>query len=594
MCGIVAFIHQNSKIEQNILDQATSSLSHRGPDSQNTILLEGQLIGFGATRLKLVDITDQSNQPFQKHHLTLIFNGEIYNFRTIRKTLQDQGIIFQTSGDTELVIESIQYWGLEKAVQTFRGSFVFIIYDSQKNQICIARDIFGEKQLVYTQTKSGNWLFASEIKALTKHPEVTLQPDLDGLTSLYFLGLFNDPETSLFKNISHFPPATIATIDLKTNQITYQKYWDYNQFQIDTKFTQKDIPELAEEIKNLLNQSVKMQLQSDFKTASILSGGIDSSFITILANQYLLQTDEPNQLDCITAHYSKGGSHDYQYVNKLIELNPNLRLQNATFPEIITEDYLSKITFHNESPILGMFHLSIFQNYKTAHDLSYKTVINGQGSDELWFGYYHTYEFMKTKQSKNPIKYLTNYFKQIHYFFDYDIPKSSKDNFQSVIENTLTKYFPISDQKFQNKLVKLYFSTYLKNVMRMEDRLSMASSVEVRLPFLYQELVELALKIPATLKTVNQKSKSILRLAGKNILPKSIQNRAKTPFPEPQHPFLSDLQNNYYRDKVLNSNLIAETFRLSKNSLDKIYKKTPSRIKFQLYMLQIFENTFLK
>ena len=229
MCGITGFIDFKKNSSKAILEKMTNTMHHRGPDGSGTEIIENAncTVGFGHRRLSIIDLTEHSKQPMKANENWITFNGEIYNFKAIRAELEKEGIAFETSGDTEVVLKSYAFWG-EKCLEKFIGMFVFVIYDSVKNQVFAARDRAGVKPFYFYQTND-LFLFSSELKAFHEHPNFTKELNLSAVGA--FMQFGNVPsDMCIFKDCYKLKPGHSLTISLEKRTFETKQYWNVYDF----------------------------------------------------------------------------------------------------------------------------------------------------------------------------------------------------------------------------------------------------------------------------------------------------------------------------------------------------------------------------
>jgi len=281
MCGIVGIINLNKKpVNRGILLDMTSALAHRGPDNEG-IYLDG-FVGLGHRRLSIIDLSEVANQPMhtQNKQYSIVYNGEVYNFKALREALKIEGYKFKSNSDTEVVLQSFVQHGL-KALNKFNGMFAFGIWNHKEKTLTLARDRYGIKPL-YCWNNGKVFLFSSEIKAFLKHPDFAVELDKKTLLEYFtFQNVFTDK--TLFKGVTIVPPGSFLEINFK-NAIKYTsgKYWDFHFQEEKNTRNEKDY---IEELDRLFKQAVKRQLVSDVEIGSYLSGGLDSGAITAVASR---------------------------------------------------------------------------------------------------------------------------------------------------------------------------------------------------------------------------------------------------------------------------------------------------------------------
>lgn len=499
MCGIAGLVHlKGERVDPTILQEMTDSLIHRGPDGGG-VLARGA-IGMGHRRLAILDLTDAAAQPMREGDYAITFNGEIYNYQELQKELTQLGFHFTTRSDTEVVLKSCIAWG-EKAVLRFNGMFAFAFWDRRKNSILLARDRYGIKPLYYT-TVANQFLFASESKAFLKHPHFTVDMDPEALLEyMTFQNFFTD--RTLFKGVKILPAGT--TLLIEEGEVGRpRRYWD---FHFQEEGTRKSDAEYEEELDHLFTQSVKRQLVADVEISAYLSGGMDSASITAIAarsHPYIksftvgfdlasaqgieIAFDERRAAEALSAFCK---TEHYEMVLKAGDM----------------ERVMPLLSWHLEEPRVGQCYPN-FYAAKLAGKFG-KVVLAGTGGDELFAGY--PWRYYRAVNVKNFQDYIDKYY----HFWQRLVPEellpsvlkplwsscggvSPRDIFQSVFGAHQT--VPKTATDYVNHSLYFEAKTFLHGLLVVEDKMSMASGLETRVPFLDNDLVDFAMKLPLDLK----------------------------------------------------------------------------------------------
>ena len=507
MCGIAGLIRHNQQpVSLSDVKLMTDAIIHRGPDGEGQ-WADGN-IGIGHRRLSIIDLSDKAAQPMfaQDDRYVLSYNGEVYNFRELRDELRCRGHDFTSDTDSEVVLKSLIEWG-PKALNKFNGMFAFAFYDRHEKQLMLARDRYGIKPL-YIAQQNGMFAFASEQKGILALPHIDARLDKEALLEYFtFQNILTDK--TLLRDISLFPAGFYATLhtDKLGGGLSYYRYWDYH-FKEPTK--KVSAREYKEELDRLFQQAVKRQMVSDVEIGSYLSGGMDSGSITAMASQHV-----PN-LKTFTCGFDMRGASG-------IELGFDEREKSEYMSSVFgTEHYeivlksgdmercLPALAWHLEEPRVGQS----YPNYYVSRLASkfVKVVLSGAGGDELFGGY--PWRYYRATNCQNFEDYIDNY-----YVF-----------WQRLVNNSELKqlFFPIWDDvshvwtrdifrdvfaNHQNELAcpedyinhSLYFEakTFLHGLFVIEDKISMAHSLETRLPFMDNDLVDFAMSCPINLKLNN-------------------------------------------------------------------------------------------
>ena len=587
MCGIAGFIDFTKKSDYNILKKMTDVLHHRGPNDSGYSFysLSNYNLGFGHRRLAILDLSNNAHQPMKFGNLEIIYNGEVYNFKEIRRELEKYGYSFVSNSDTEVILKAFHKWGLY-SIEKFRGMFSFTIYDSKNEKIYFFRDRVGVKPLYYYINK-GIFLYASELKALYEHPNFEKKIDINSLSMYLQFGYIEGPNT-IFKNTYKLTPASYIEYNLKTNTFEIKKYWNVVDFYIKDKY-KLSYNESQEKLENILIDSFSLRMISDVPVGTFLSGGIDSSLVTAILqkhynttiNTFTIGFDDEKYNE---AHYAKkianylGTQHTEHYCSKkdAIDIIPKL-------PIIYDEP------FGDSSAIPTVL---VSQIAKQNVDV----VLSGDGGDEVFHGYtsydlfYKRYNFLSNIPFKSFVKNILN-------FIPDPIMSFQKTNekfylkylkFKDSLEfNDISNMFKISNSVFTKteilRLLGNYFyqeNDYTHNINYFEsmmisdfqgyladdilvkvDRASMSVSLESREPLLDHKIIEFAAQLPIEYK----QNKRILKDILSKYIPKELFERKKTGFGIPINDWLRK-ELKYLIEYYLNATLIEK-----QNIFDKEY-----------------------
>jgi len=548
MCGICGFNWE----DKELLRGMTNILRHRGPD--NGGLYTDEKVSLGQRRLSIIDLSDAGNMPMfnEDNSILLIFNGEIYNSPDIRIKLEKHGHRFSSNNDSEVLIHGYEQWG-EKVIEKFNGMFAFCLYDLKNKKLFLARDRLGIKPLYY-YWDNNRFIFASEIKALLLAGiprEVNLKAARQYLQLRYIPG-----EETLFKGIKKLLPG--YTLTLKDNNLEANQFWDIPVPQI----KKNDLSETKNNIKELLSASVNRRLVADVPLGFYLSGGIDSAAITALASQL---KEEPLKT------FSIGFDSEFDELSKAREIAEHFQTEHY---EIILKENISplipKILWHLDVPhgdpvVIPQFKLSQLASQKV------KVVLSGEGADELFAGYVQYKTFLQARKAilfpKTITTNLANItpIKILDKFYDYQssIGEKGKEKVIDFLENIRDKEtayhnlisilsnkderllfsedfrnvrrrnmrFPENRKPLLNQLLYFDTKTWLPNyVLFINDRMTMAHSIEGRVPFLDHSLVEYSTNLSPKLKINRGINKYILRKSMEAVLPKQATQTKKHAF----------------------------------------------------------------
>tara|TARA_A100000171_G_C2135957_1_gene150249 strand:- start:1653 stop:3539 length:1887 start_codon:yes stop_codon:yes gene_type:complete len=579
MCGIAGILYQDGQpAEPRVVRQMTDLIAHRGPDGEGTYC-SGPM-GLGHRRLAIIDLSSAGHQPMQTKdgRFTIVYNGEVYNFNELRSELEAAGWVFRSNTDTEVVLNALAHWGPE-AIRRFNGMFAFALWDEKEQKLLLARDRYGVKPLYFT--KVGNKiLFASEIKSFLAEPAFQVKVNKDSLLEYLTFQNFFTSQT-LYDNVRLIPAATYITVTLGVEQgLSEKRYWD---FDFSSKGEEKSHGEHVEELDFLIRQAVNRQLVGDVPVGAYLSGGMDSGAITAIASP---QIEDMHTFTVGYDSYSAGG------LELAMDERPQAELMSYLFKtrhyEMVLkagdmERCMQQLVWHMEEPRVGQS----YPNYYAAHLASKfsKVVLAGTGGDELFGGY--PWRYYKAVNNENFDDYVEKYYSywqriltnaEISKVF----PGMSKAHAR---EHTLGKFKDVfsshaneltSPEDYVNHSLYLEAKTFLHGLLVMEDKLSMAHGLETRVPFLDNDLVDFAQKLPVRFKLGNLKEvvqmnendpvkgakyfnktkdgKLLLREAVGKFIPSEVSKGVKRGFSAPDEAWFKGDSIEYVREKLLNKN----------------------------------------
>jgi asparagine synthase (glutamine-hydrolysing) len=507
MCGIVGQINfDKSPVSPVVLKKMTDAIIHRGPDGEGHWIEES--VGFGHRRLSIIDPSPLGRQPMvsRDQRYVLTYNGEIYNFRELRTELETKGYGFRSQTDSEVVLYALVEWGSD-ALLKFNGMFALAFWDRKRKQLILARDRYGIKPLYYFQNKR-KIVFSSEQKAILEQPAFDRKINKQALLEYFtFQNLFTNQ--TLLEGIYLLKPGHFATLDTVegTKALKHTLYWDY-EFSEPEKTIPKE--EYLEELDRLFKQAVNRQLVSDVELGSYLSGGMDSGSITAIAASsfpYLktftcgfdlssasgmeLAFDERTKAEAMSAKFK---TEHYEMVLKSGDM----------------ERCLPKLAWHLEEPRVGQSYPN-FYAAKLASKFV-KVVLSGAGGDELFGGY--PWRYYRGVSAKNFDEYIDEYY----LYWQRLLPNTTisevfapiwndvkdiwtRDIFESVFSNHANSLERPED--YINHSLYFEAKTFLHGLFVVEDKLSMAHSLETRVPFMDNDLVDFAMQCPVNLKLNN-------------------------------------------------------------------------------------------
>lgn len=498
MCGFAGVLRTDGEpVAAGTVARMATSISHRGPDSDG-VWADGP-VGLGHRRLAIIDLTASGHQPMSNENgdLVIIYNGEVYNFQQLRLELETAGHRFHSHSDTEVVVHAYQEWGID-CLRRFNGMFAFAIWDRRKREMLIARDRFGVKPLYY-YWDGAKFIFASEIKAILAHPGVRRGISYPALNEYFtFQNILTD--LTLFDGIRLLPAGHYATIAADSHDgPVVRQYWDYD---FSSQITDISPEEASEELRRLFLQAVTRQLVSDVPIASYLSGGMDSGSITAVAGRQL------GRLMTFTAGFDLSSASglelafdertDAEFLSNLLKTEHYEMVMHAGDMEAV----MPELIWHLEDLRVGQ----CYPNYYVARLAGkfVKVVLSGAGGDELFGGY--PWRYYRGLNSTGPDAYHRNYYD----FWQRLVPDQEKQQLFNegtyrqlnghstfdAMRGVFRKDMPLeTNADFVNASLYFELKTFLHGLLVVEDKMSMAHSLETRVPFLDNDLVDFACRL---------------------------------------------------------------------------------------------------
>ncbi|MCI5904488.1 MAG: asparagine synthase (glutamine-hydrolyzing) [Oscillospiraceae bacterium] len=561
MCGFVGFT--NTKNNSNrIIEDMMEKIKHRGPDSGGKYV-DGD-IALGFRRLSIIDITSSGDQPIYNEDRTkvLLFNGEIYNFQSIREDLVAKGHTFTTKTDSEVLLHGYEEYG-EELLNKLRGMFAFVIWDTKTKELFGARDFFGIKPLYYAQM-GDTFMFGSEIKAFLTHPDFKKELNEAALEN-YLTFQYSPTTETFFKNVYKLPAAHF--FKYSGGKLTVKRYWDIH-FNADQ---QPDLDSWVDQISDTFKDSVEAHKIADVEVGSFLSSGVDSSYVAAVAN--------------VDKTFTVGFGEDERYneIGWAKEFSKYIDKENIS--KVITpEEYwnvISKVQYHMDEPLADPSCIALYFVCNKASEYV-KVVLSGEGADEIFGGYNVYKEPMSVPAynliprpirrgigavaSKLPAKRGVNFLvrrgKDLEerfignaYMFSEKERKALlkiKTDAPNAIEITKPFYDQVKDKDAVTKMQYLDLHLWMTgDILLKADKMSMANSLELRVPFLDKKVMALAEKIPTKYRVTDENTKFAMRKAALRSAPPQTANKKKLGFPVPIRVWLKE--DKYY-------NLVKETF----------------------------------
>jgi asparagine synthase (glutamine-hydrolysing) len=607
MCGISGFIDFNRATGRDVLEKMTRTLAHRGPDGEGYAVFEKEkaVVGLGHRRLSIIDLSAGGSQPktFQQLHIT--FNGEIYNYESIRNELIDKGHSFDSHSDTEVVLHAYKEWGAD-ALSKFIGMFGFTIYDEAKHELFCVRDRAGVKPFYY-YWHNGLFLFASELKAFHQHPSFKKEINVQALHQFLQYGFIMAPN-SIFNNTQKLLPGHYLKMNLETGAMQTHKYWDvfdaYNAPRL--SITEA---EAITQTKELLTSACKYRMVADVPVGVFLSGGYDSTAVTAL-----LQTTQTDKLKTFTIGFNEKEHNEAEYAKEVAGiLGTDHTEYYCTVKE--AQDIIPDIPLNCDEPFGDSSIIPTTLVSRLARK-SVAVALSADAGDEVFAGYN---KYTRALQYLNRINTVPSFLRSsagailnavpdglLNTAFNNTAAALKKQRFAGLLQDKETGAAQIMDKvlsqvfttpqlhkllastveapfSFHNhnsklgaqvsqldKMLAIDYKTYLvDDILVKVDRATMSVSLEGREPLLDHRLVEFAAQLPSTLKIKDGVKKFALKEIVHQYIPAAIMNRPKKGFTVPVFNWLrTDLR--FYADEYLNHEALKEHGLFNLSEVDSI------------------------
>jgi asparagine synthase (glutamine-hydrolysing) len=624
MCGIAGFISKEKTSptaeREVLLDKMCRTITHRGPDEQGTIVKDRAALGM--RRLSIIDLKSGQQPIFDcSGNLAIVFNGEIYNYQTLKKDLEQRGHKFKTNSDTETIVHAYEEFGAD-CLKYLRGMFAFAIYDFAQESLFIARDRVGKKPLFFSKTANGNFVFGSELKVLIEHGEISKEVDYSALDSYLTFGYVPE-EFCIFKQVEKLAPGHFLTY--KNGEIKTQKYWD---------FTYSGAPEIKTEaeyieiLREKLKESVKIRLLSEVPLGAFLSGGVDSSAIVAMMSQI---SNTP--VKTFSIGFNEDSYNELKYARIAAKHFETEHHEFVVTPDLV--EIVDDLVWHFDEPFADSSALPTFMVAKMARD--YVTVVlSGDGGDELFAGYTRYVTDQKRRGFANLPKFVRQnvlrkigenlphgakgknflyntsldpvdrYIDSVSYFGNLNRNELYSANFRRKLNGDFGKasnmFREIADSVASDnavdKLLYLDSKTYLpSDILTKVDRMTMATSLEARVPLLDHELIEFVQKIPAEMKLKGTETKYIFKKALEGIVPQEILYREKQGFGVPINEWINAQLKSRIHETLLEKKTLERGYfegKYIKTLLDEHSKKRRdhSHSLWILWMLELWHRRF--
>jgi asparagine synthase (glutamine-hydrolysing) len=608
MSGIGCFIGKRDGIEHDIeekLKVINDIQLHRGPDSQG--YYTDRSVGLCHTRLSIIDLSEKAGQPFfsDDKNYVIVYNGEIYNFKDIKTELERNGVRFSTESDTEVVLKSYIFWGTE-CFKKFNGMFAFVVYDKVEKKVFVVRDRVGIKT-VHFYSDDECIIIASEVKAILRLlKKYTCRSD--SLHDILLVGHIDGTKTG-FEKIFTLEPGTFMEIDPNICSISTKNYCIIkNEIKPPVYLENASIPfdRAVEHLDALIHQSVKMHLISDAPIGSLCSGGIDSSLITTIAMRY-----NPDITIYHAGAEEEGSWSEEKYV-ELVADRLNTDIHYIKVNKKIFFDNLVDTIYHLDLPQYYRSDVSLYQICSLAHTQRVKVLLAGDGADAL-FGSPIQKDFLNQLRRR---KYLNNrIFNAIKTKFLNNLEYSTNDNYYFLkgillaYHSNLEMKYPLllnkgenivrwdqiyqafhflenKDERLMNTLIMDNIHGHLGSILYRTDRMSMMASVEVRVPFMENNIMNYAFNLPLKYKFAHNESKFILKKVAEKYLPKEVIYRGKKSFSTPHIHYIE------YNEDLFEHGFVEDFFSVPGDILQDLIKNDKMLL-YRLLAIEIWGRIFI-
>ena len=581
MCGIVGFCDFKKSSSSKILSSMMKVLAHRGSDASGDTFyeLEGSVVGLGHQRLSILDLSVEGNQPMEFNELTIVYNGEVYNFKEIRDELETLGYEFHSNSDTEVVLKAFHAWK-DSMIDRFRGMFSIVIFNKKEEKLTLIRDHAGVKPL-YWYYRDGLFLFASELKSFHKHPSFKKEIDQDVLVSYLQHGYVLQPH-SIFKDTHQLNAGHILELDLKSQKVQQREYWSIRSYYEKPKLELSD-SEAVLETEKVLREAFNYRMVSDVPVGCFLSGGYDSSLVTAL-----LQLDRKEKINTFTIGFEEKGYNEAPHAQRVADhLGTNHTEYYCTHRDAL--EVIPKLAEVYDEPFGDASAIPTLLVSQLARE-EVTVSLSADGGDEIFAGYQAYDNLYKID---NILKKVPNIFKRggvgilnmiepnsipfVDNIYNFTIryEKIKKmllaKNGAELLEQSYEQYsndeierlllkptqkiitsFDIDVSKIEDSLSQMLlidYKTYMADdILTKVDRATMSVGLEGREPFLDRTIIEFASQLPNKMKYRNGQKKWVLKEITHKYIPKEIMERPKMGFSPPITEWFRDELKSYFLD----------------------------------------------
>lgn len=545
MCGIAGWVsfERDLREQRAVAETMTRTMALRGPDDEGLWL--DRHAALGHRRLSIIDL-EGGRQPMTadedgKTLACLVYTGEVYNFQELRRELQGLGHAFRTRSDTEVVLRAYLQWG-EAMLERLNGMYAFALWDAREQRLLLVRDRMGVKPLYYYPMPDGV-LFGSEPKAILAHPEAERRVTADGLREM--LDLVKTPEAAVFAGMHEVRPGQVVTID--RNGLRKRRYW-----QLEAQEHADDLPATIRTVRELLDDIVERQIIADVPLCTLLSGGLDSSVVTALAAKSMQRQGKVRSFSVDFVKHGVEFEADYLRGSPDAPFVRDLAAHAGTDHQEILLESRELADPRLRAAVLGAQDLppaywgdmlpSLYKLFEAIRAQS-TVALSGESADEVFGGYRWFHDAAAVDGDTFP--WLAG---SSGSFFDgqsliapgllreLDMPGFRRDSYAQALSEVPRLASDTPKEKRMREISHMHLTRFVQALLDRKDRMSMAVGLEVRVPFCDHRLVEYVFNAPWSMKNFDGREKSLLRAAGKDVLPDSIVQRVKSPYPATQDP----------------------------------------------------------
>jgi|TARA_B110000879_G_scaffold30205_1_gene41218 asparagine synthase (glutamine-hydrolysing) len=593
MCGIAGFIDFKKASVEATVKAMIQPLNHRGPDGEGTLLMEANdaTIGFGHKRLSIIDLTETGKQPMSYLHLNMTFNGEIYNYQEIKKTLIELGHSFLGNSDTEMILHAYAEWGID-TVHKFIGMFAIVIFDEQKNEVIFIRDRAGVKPLFY-YWKNDLFLFSSELKSFHEHRGFEKKIDIDAVAAFMQYGNVPTPHC-IFQDCAKVRPGYYLKLNLSTKETSEVQYWNVYEYYNKPKFT-CSYDEAKAQTKDILRSAFNYRMVADVPVGVFLSGGYDSTCVTSI-----LQSESTTKLKTFTIGVPDLGLNEAPYAKDIAKhLGTDHTEINCTQEEAI--DMIKELPFYYDEPFADSSAIPTTLVSKMARK-EVTVALSADGGDEIFAGY-NRYDYMlrygkklnaipsfvrksmvgimnnvsseRIPIMKNKYNFHNRYEKLkgvlknpsnkdimlslSQQFTDAQMKNIMKSDFRSLETSYLSQELQGASKSSLAYMMAIDYQTYmLDDILQKVDRATMTHSLEGREPMLDHRIVEFAAQLPDNFKYHNGVKKKILRDIVHDYIPLELLDRPKMGFAIPIASWLTNELRDYVEEYLNEERIVKQ------------------------------------